>query len=120
MSIGEWDWDSTRLAATDREPPLIESLADGSPTCCATTWATGSPSVSCPGSDPPRVYPRRLHTDSWVTRGLDAVCEWLIDPVVRELARAGQFSPRRAPRSSTTSGGDQRRVGTFWPAPTTH
>lgn len=54
-----------------------------------------------------------------VTRGHDAVYEWLIDPVVRELVRSGQFSPEEG--ASFLDDLRQRSAAgrTFWPAPTT-
>lgn len=86
LSIQEWDWDSTCLAATDRELArrfthlLCDHMHNGL-IVRELDWqlrALGFVHVS-------------VTPEVRVSRGVDAVYEWLVEPVVRQLIRAGQF-----------------------------
>lgn len=91
LSIGEWDWDSTCLAATDRELGrrfthlLCDHMHNGL-IVRELPWQ-----LRRLGFVHVNVTP-----EVRVTHGLDAVYEWLIEPVVHQLVRAGQFSSEEA------------------------
>jgi ubiquinone/menaquinone biosynthesis C-methylase UbiE len=88
LSIGEWDWDSTCLAASNRElarrfTHLLCDYMHNGLLVRELDWqlrAVGFVHVS-------------VTPDVRVSRSVDAVYEWLVEPVVHQLVRAGQFEP---------------------------
>ena len=93
LSIGEWDWDSTCLAATDRELArrfthlLCDHMHNGL-LVREVHWqlrAVGFVHVS-------------VTPEVRVSRSVDAVYEWLVEPVVHQLVRARQFEPEEGTR----------------------
>lgn len=88
LSIGEWDWDSTCLALTDRElgrrfTHLLCDHMNNGLIVRDLTWQ-----LSHLGFTHVTVTPRVQ-----LCREPGAVHEWLIAPVARELVRAGELTP---------------------------
>ena len=88
LSIGEWDWDSTCLAVTDRELGrrfthlLCDRMRNGL-IVRELPWRLvrhGFASVE-------------VNPQVRLSRDLDATFDWLIKPVTQEFVRAGAFTP---------------------------
>ena len=93
LSIGEWDWDSTCLAVTDRELGrrfthlLCDQMRNGL-IVRELPWQ-----LARHGFSHVAVRPQvRL------SRDLDAAHEWLIEPVAHELVRAGAITSEEGAR----------------------
>ena len=93
LSIGEWDWDSTCLAVTDRELGrrfthlLCDQMHNGL-IVRELSWQ-----LAQHGFTEVAMIPQvRL------SRELDAAYEWLIQPVTHELIRTGAITPEEGAR----------------------
>jgi ubiquinone/menaquinone biosynthesis C-methylase UbiE len=88
LSIGEWDWDSTCLALTDRElgrrfTHLLCDQMNNGLIARELTWQ-----LAGRGFTQVAVIPQAR-----LSREPGAVRQWLIEPVTRELARIGALTP---------------------------
>jgi ubiquinone/menaquinone biosynthesis C-methylase UbiE len=93
LSIGEWDWDSTCLAVTDRELGrrfthlLCDQMHNGL-IVRELSWR-----LAQHGFTEVAMIPQvRL------SRELDAAYEWLLQPVTHELIRTGALTPEEGAR----------------------
>jgi ubiquinone/menaquinone biosynthesis C-methylase UbiE len=89
LSIGEWDWDSTCLAVTDRElgRRFTHLLCD--------QMHNGLIIRELPAQLAHHGFTRVAVTPQVkLSREPDAVHEWLIEPVTHELVRTGAITPR--------------------------
>jgi SAM-dependent methyltransferase len=93
LSIGEWDWDGMCLALTDRELGrrfthlLCDQMSNG---LIAREL----------GWQPPRCGFSRVTVTPQLRLGREpgAVHQWLIEPVARELVRAGRWTQEEGGR----------------------
>ena len=115
ISVGEWDWDSTCLAVTDRELGrrfthlLCDQMHNGLIV-----------------RELPRQLERYGFTRVTVTpqvhlsRDPGAAYEWLIEPMSPANSPApAHLPPGKATGFWTTCASEQPPAGTSWPAPTT-
>ena len=112
-SIGEWDWDSSCLAVSDRvlgrrfTHLLCDQMQNGLIVReLPWRWSYGFTHVT--------VTPQ-LH----LSREPGAAFEWLIRPATREFVRSGALTPGKARGFWAISASVLPPAGTSWLAPTT-